>query len=541
MPADFEFDELPYDLDHNEQILATMLARVPALNEYGVHTFFCGPESFTADGRPIMGPAPELEGLWIAAGMNSNGILLSGGVGRTMAKWIVEGDPGTGMGSALTCRVHPFQSNQRYLAERVTESIGFHYGLAWPGRQVETARGIRRTPLHASLAAAGARFAERIGWEVPMYFDRDNGWPTQPSQGHHAWSDQVAAECLAARDAAVLLDQSMYAKILVQGKDARAALDRVCGADLAVPVGTSVYTQFLNRRGGIEADVTVTRLARERYLVLTGHPSQMRDQAWIRLHADRDWQFEIFDATSAYGLLSLHGPASRAILQALSDDDLSPERFGFGAAREIDLAYARAWAIRRSFLGELGYELLLPTEFCAQVYEHLVREGKHHGLHHCGMFAMNHCRMEKAFRHFGHDIGEDDTPFETGLGFAVALDKPGDCLGRAALAEQKAAGAATRHRTVTIAVVDAHATRGPFLAHNDVITRNGAIVGHVTSGAWGYRVDRSLGLGSLHHETGVSRTWLASGEYRVIVAGTAHPIEVQLEPYYDPQGVRMRG
>ncbi len=542
IPDGFEFDELPYDIEHNENILNTMLARLPVLNEFGVRTFFCGPESFTADGRPIMGPAPELDGLWIAAGMNSNGILLSGGVGLTMAHWIVDGEPGSSMAPVLTSRSHFFQSNRRYLAERVTESIGFHYGLAWPGRQIQTARGVRRVPLHAQLQRAGAKFAERSGWEIPMYFDKaSDAWPTKPSIGRQAWAREVEAECLAARDGAVIADQSMYAKIVVQGPDAVRALDRVCGANLSVPVGRSVYTQFLNRRGGIEADVTITRLAPTKYIVLTGHPSQTRDQAWIRQHADSAWRFEIFDATSAFALLTLHGPASRAILQTLSDDDLSADAFAFGAAREIDVGYARSWAIRRSFIGELGYELLMPTEFCAQVYEQIQEVGADRGLRHCGLFAINHCRMEKAFRHFGHDIGEDDTPFETGLGFAVDLDKPEQFLGKAALKAQTASGRATKHRTLSIALTDADPVRGPFLIHNEVIKKDGAIVGHVTSGAWGYRTGKSLGLASVHNESGVSKAWIDEGGFAVVVAGQSYAIDVQLGPFYDPTGERMRG
>lgn len=541
IPAEFEFDSLPYDLEHNEEILTTMFSRLPLMNDVGVHTFFCGPESFTTDGRPILGPAPELKGLWIAAGMNSNGIMLSGGVGLTMADWIVDGESPVSMTAAMAARAHGFQSNQKYLADRVTESIGFHYGLSWPGRQIETARGVRRMPLHAQLKAAGAKFAERVGWEIPMYFDASsNDWPKEPSLGRQGWSTHVEAECLAAQNSAVILDQSMYAKIVVQGSDAQKALDRVCGANLSVPVGESVYTQFLNQRGGIEADVTVTRLAPEKFIVLTGHPSQARDQYWIKKHADPDWHFEIFDATSAYGLLTLHGPESRAILQELSSDDLSNDTFAFGDARQIDVAYARAWAIRRSFLGELGFELLLPTELVEHVYEEILRVGEPRGLRHCGFFAMGHCRLEKAFRHFGHDIGEDDTPYEAGLGFAVDLDKPDVFLGADVLQKQKNAGPATQYRTVCIALEDADPQNGPFLMHNEVIKRDGKIVGYVTSGAWGYRVGKSLGIASLHNNSGVSKAWIEEGGFGVVVAGEEFPIHVQLAPFYDPKAERMR-
>lgn len=542
IPDSFEFDELPFDMAHVEPMLERAFQRFPFLETTGIHTFFNGPESFTPDGRPYLGPSPEMPGLFIAAGMNSNGILNGGGFGLTMANWMTEGMPVRAVGSMLASRAHPFQQNRAYNAERAEESIGFHYGLQWPGRQVTSARGIRRVPLHDRLVAAGAVMAERIGWEVPVYFDPSGaGWPDRPSLGWQDWSPLVAAEVQAAQEAAVLIDQSMYGKILVQGPDAVRALNHVSGAEMDVAVGTSVYTQFLNDKGGIEADVTVTRLADQRFIVVTGHPSQIRDQALIRSHAGPDWRFEIFDATAAYGLLTVHGPKSRAILQALSSDDLSNATFPFAAAREIDLGHARVWAIRRSFLGELGYELLMSTEFAAHVYEALIRVGAPFGLRHAGMFALGACRLEKGFRHFGHDIGEEDTPFETGLGFAVDLNKPA-FVGKDALQKQKAAyGAATRHRMVAVLVEGASAEAGPYLMHNEPIWREGRIVGHVTSGGWGWRLSAMVGLATLHRETGVTKAWLDQGGFTAQIAGRHHPVKVQLAPFHDPSGAIMRG
>ncbi|QKK27015.1 FAD-dependent oxidoreductase [Rhizobium hidalgonense] len=540
IPDSFEFDELPFDMEHNEPILETIFARMPALAEMGIKTFFNGPESFTPDGRPYLGPAPEMPGLYIAAGMNSNGILNSGGVGLTMAEWLIDGYPSRSMNSMLASRAHPFQSNSTYNADRVGESVGFHYGLHWAGRQIETARGVRRVPLHEKLKSQNAVFAERIGWEIPMYYDPSGeGWQDKPSAREQYWSPLVAEECAAARDAAVLLDQSMYAKLLIQGPDAVTLLNRVCGAQMDVAVGTSVYTQVLNHRGGIEADITVTRIASQKFLLVTGHPSQVRDRAWLEMHADPDWRFEIFDATSSYALLTIHGPKSREILSALTTDDLSNETFPFGAAREIDLAHARVWAIRRSFVGELGYELLISTEFTHGVYERILEVGTPLGLKHMGMFAMGSCRIEKAFRHFGHDIGEEDTPYETGLGFAVDLNK-GEFTGRDVLAKQKSGGAATRFRTVTISVPDLDIS-GPYLVHNEPIWRGDELVGHVTSGGWGYRLNKMLGLASLHRDEGVSKAWIDEGGFEVQIVGKRYPIQVQLQPFYDPQGERMRG
>lgn len=542
IPDDFEFDELPFDMEHVEEDLMRMFARMPSLENMGIQTFFNGPESFTPDGRPYMGPAPEIDGVFLATGMNSNGILNSGGAGLTMAEWMIDGMPSRSMGPLLAARAHPFQSNTRYNQERAAESVGFHYGLAWPGRQVHSTRGVRRVPLHDRFIAAGAVMAERIGWEVPMYFDPENpAWSGGPSIGLKPWSQQVRAECLAACDAAVLLDQSMYAKIVVQGPDAVRALNRVSGAQMDVAVGTSVYTQFLNQRGGIEADVTVTRIAPQAFVVVTGHPSQMRDQHWIRKHVDPSWKFEVFDATSGYGLLTIHGPRSREIVQALSSDDLSNAAFPFGAAREVDLAHARGWVIRRSFLGELGFELMIATEFMHGVYEALLEAGTPLGLRHMGMFAMNACRLEKGFRHFGHDIGEDDTPFETGLGFAVKLDKADDFLGKARLARQKAEeGPAYAHRMVSILVPGLTAEHGPYLIHNEPIWKDGDIVGHVTSGDWGHRLEAMVGLATVSKAGGAPKAWIDDGGFEVQIAGQMYPIEAQLGPFYDPKGDIMR-
>ena len=541
VPESFEFDELPFDMDQVGPILETAYARMPCLASTGIRTFFNGPESFTPDGRPYIGPAPELPGLFVAAGMNSNGIMNSGGAGLTIASWILDGLPHRSVGSMLVSRAMPFQSNAAYNRERVAEAIGLHWGVHWPGRQIETARGIRRIPLHAALKASGAMFAERVGWEVPMYFDTEaEGWPTRASLGYQDWSPRVAAEVEAVEHAAGLLDQSMYAKILVQGPDAVHALNRVSGAQMDIPVGTSVYAQFLNSRGGIEADVTATLLGPEQFLILTGHASQIREAHWIRSHADADWQFEVVDMTSAYSLLSVHGPMARSILNLVSDDDLSNGSFPFGAARQIDLAHARAWAIRRSYLGELGYELLIPAEFTAHAYEALLAEGVSRDLRHVGMFAMNACRLEKGFRHFGHDIGEDNTPYEAGLGFAVDRAKP-DFVGRAALAAQRAAhGSATPDRLVAISVPGATEVDGPFLIHNETVWRDGNLLGHVTSGGWGHRLGRMVGLAALHREDGVHADWIAEGGFEVRIAGKSCPAELQLVPFYDPAGERMR-
>lgn len=539
IPESFEFDELPFDLEHATPELERMFARMPMLENLGIRTFFNGPESFTPDGRPYLGPSAEIEGLFIAAGMNSNGILNSGGVGLTMAQWLIDGEPGRSMLPLLAVRAHPFQQNTAYNAERAAESVGFHYGLHWAGRQVNSARGVRRMPLHAELKAAGAAFAERIGWEVPMVYGVP--WEDSPSLAWKPWSAQVREESLAAQNTAALVDQSLYAKIVVQGPDAAKALNRVCSAQIDRAVGVSTYTPFLNEKGGIEADVTVTRLSEDRFLVIGGHPSQIRDQHYIQRHAEPDWRFEVFDATAAFALLSLHGPETRDILQSLSGDDLSAASLPFGAGAEIDLAHARAWVIRRSFVGELGFEILVSSEFAGSVYEALVAAGAPRGMRHMGMFALNACRIEKGFLHFGHDIGEEDTPLEVGLSFAVDWDKP-EFLGRAALLQQRQSfGLNTAHRTVAIHVPGLEAEAGPYLIHNEPIWCQGEIVGHVTSGDFGFRLKGVYGLATVHQKSSVTPEWIRDSVFEVQIAGRFYPAHLSLKGFYDPKGERMRG
>jgi 4-methylaminobutanoate oxidase (formaldehyde-forming) len=540
IPATFSFQELPPDMEHMEPLLQLAFERVPALQDVGVQLFFCGPESFTPDGRAYLGPAAELRGLFVAAGFNSNGILSSGGAGKVMSRWIIDGLPPVGMGALHAQRALPFQAATRYLRERVVESIGMHMTLHWPGHHVSTARGVRHFPLHDRLLAAGAVMGERIGWEIPLYFDRPGATlPREPSLGYQAWFPQVERECLAARDAAVLIDQSCYGKLLVSGPDATRALNHVSANNADVPVGRSIYTQWLNERGGIEADITATRLAEDEYLIVTGHPSQVRDRAWFRAHMDPAWRVQCHDVTANYAMLALSGPRSREILQALTDADLANAALPFGAAGFIDIGQARAWVLRRSFLGELGYEIYPTTDLCRHVYQSLLQEGAPRGLVHGGLLAVNHCRLEKGFVHYSHDIAEDDTPLEAGLGFAVAMDKPGGFIGREALQRQRAGGP-LESRLVNLRVRGASLADGPHLLRNEPIWQGAAIVGYVTSGAWGFRVGASLGMAAVRRAGGVSAEWLRAGGFEVEVAGTRHAAELQFAGFYDPKGERLR-
>ena len=529
---EFCFDEIPFDLAHSEPLLTAMFERYPPLQDLGIQTYFNGPESFTPDGRPYLGPVREVEGLMLATGMNSNGVLNSGGVGLTLAEWIVDGAPARPMDALAAHRIQAFQSSPAYRAARAAESLGFHYGLQWPGRQITSARGLRRLPLHAQWVARGACFAERAGWEVPQYFDASHrGWPYRESIGYQDWAPQVKAECLTAHTRAVLLDQSMYAKIQVEGRDACCALNAISAAQCDVPVGRSVYGHFLNDRGGCEADVTLLRLRQDQFLIISGHPSQGRDLHWIQRHLDPKWRVHVTDMTSGLGLLSIHGPDSRAHLQALSRSDLSAAALGFGDVRDIDLGQVRATVIRRSFLGELGFELLFPTEFAGYIFDQLA------AVPSLGMFALNACRLEKGFRHYGHDFDSGDTPFDVGLGFAVDLSKP-SFKGRDALLARPNPGPV---RTVLLSCPSLVEQRGPYLIHNEPVFRGDALIGHVTSGGWGHRTGLMLGLANVQNRAGVTQAWLAAEPLHVLVAGQRVPAVPIHKAAYDPEGHKMRG
>ncbi len=541
IPKEFSFSELPVDLEHIEPQLNLAFRRVPALNDVGIKLFFCGPESFTSDSRPIMGPTAEVRGLYVAAGFNSYGILSSGGAGKVMAAWLTEGIPPLAMTAMHAQRIMAFQANSRYMQDRVVEALGFNMSLHWPGHQLRTARNIRHSPVHDRLIEAGAIMGERAGWEIPLYFgDPGAPLPKTPSLAYQAWFPLLSAECAAAKDRAALIDQSCYGKLLVSGPDAANALNGLSANEMDVPVGRTVYAHWLNVRGGIEADVVVIRQSAQQFLVVTGPGGQVRDRCWFEAHVASGLNVQIHDVTAQYGMFSVNGPASRQILEALSDEELSNETLPFGHARLMDIGYGRAWIVRRSYVGELGYEVFATTDLCRHIYDVLVEEGKPRGLVNAGFFTLLHSRLEKGFVHYGADIGEDDTPLEAGLRFAVAFDKPGGFIGREALVRQRDAGP-LESRIVNLRVREANQESGPYLYRNEPVWKGGEIVGYVTSGAWGFRLDRSLGMASVRCARGVSAGWLAEGDFEVEVAGVRHAVDLQFAGFYDPKGERLRG
>ncbi|PWJ14429.1 GcvT family protein [Jannaschia seohaensis] len=526
IPPEFCFDELPYDFDHFEPILELAAARMPLLAEAGIHTFFNGPESFTPDDRYYLGAAPELEGYWVAAGFNSIGIVSSGGAGMALARWMDEGQPPFDLWDVDIRRAQPFQRSTRFLKARVTETLGLLYADHWPFRQPETARGVRRTALHAHLEKRGAVFGETAGWERANWFARDGqaraydyDWTRQN------WFENRAAEHRAVREDAGLFDLSTFGKIRIEGRDACRFLNRVCAGQMDVAPGRIVYTQMLNERGGIECDLTVTRLSKTAYLAVVPAFTVRRDMAWLRRHIGDDFVV-VTDVTSGEAVIAVMGPRSREVLRAAGAADLSNETHPFGTAREIEIGLTLARAHRVSYVGELGWELYVPTDHAAHVLEAIMAIDASPAL--VGLHALDSLRLEKGFRHFGHDITDEDHVLEAGLGFAVKTDK-GDFIGRDAVLRRKEEGLG--RRLVQFLLSDA----APVLHHDETILCNGAPVSILTSGSYGHTLGAAVGLGYVPEDGDV-----LANCYEIEIAGERVPATASLKPLYDPTGARMR-
>ena len=532
IPEDFEFGTLPEDVDHFEPILNAAVNRLPMLAEAGIRTFFNGPESFTPDNAYHLGRAPGAANVWVAAGFNSVGIQSAGGAGMALAHWMDTGERPFDLGDVDIARAQPFQKNRRYLSERATEALGLLYADHFPYRQKATARGLRRTPFHAHLAARGAVFGELAGWERANWYAREG----QEKKYQYSWKRQnffgnVREELMAVRTGIGLYDMSSFGKLRVEGRDAEAFLNRVCGADVAVPPGRIVYTQFLNSQGGIEADVTVTRLSETAYLIVTPAATRLADETWLR-RALHDDHVVITDVTPAEGCLAVMGPRARDLMARISPDDFGNAAFPYQTAREIELGLGLARAHRVSYVGELGWEIYVTADMAAHAFETIWEAGEPLGLKPCGMHMMDCARIEKAFRHFGHDITSEDHVLEAGLGFAVGLHKPA-FTGREAVLRKKEAG--LDRRLMQFRLQDP----GPLLYHNEPILRDGRIVGHLSSGAYGHFLGGAIGMGYVP-ATGEAGPDLLSSRWEIDVAGTRVPAEASLRPLHDPKGERMR-
>ncbi|SDR43441.1 4-methylaminobutanoate oxidase (formaldehyde-forming) [Rhizobiales bacterium GAS113] len=534
IPPGFEFDELPDDVEHFAPVLEAAMRRLPALERVGIRKFFNGPESFTPDVRYLLGETPELRSLFVATGFNSIGIQSAGGAGKALAEWIVEGHAPMDLADVDIRRMQPFQVNGRYLKERVSESLGLLYAMHWPHRQYETARGVRTSPLHERLGARGACFGEAAGWERANWFAPEGVEPRyEYSYGRQNWFAHSAAEHLAVRQAVGLFDMTSFGKFRVEGRDAEAVLQRICANDVAVAPGRIVYTQWLNERAGIEADLTVTRLSETVYQIVTAGAAARRDLAWLKRHIPSDAHAIATDITSAEAVLCVMGPNSRALLQAVSGADLSNAVHPFATAREIEIGYARLRAARVTYVGELGWELYVPTEFARGVFDALAEAGPAFGLRLAGLHALDSCRIEKAYRHWGHDIGDEDTPLQAGLMFAVKLDK-GDFIGREALLRQREAG--PRRRLVQFLLADPE----PLLYHDEPIWHGGRMVGRTTSGAYGHHLGGAVALGYVREDEAPVLERVVAGGFEIEIAGRRVPAQASLTPLYDPKNIRVR-
>ncbi len=529
---DFCFDQLPEDFDHFEPILEMAVNRMPMLAEAGIHTFFNGPESFTPDDAYHLGEAPELENFFVAAGFNSIGIQSAGGAGKALAEWMDAGEKPFDLGGVDIARMQPFQGNARYLFERSKETLGLLYADHFPYRQKTTARGVRRTPFHEHLKSQGAVFGEAAGWERANWFaDPDQTPEYAYTWKRQNWFENSAREHMAVREGVGMYDMSSFGKLRVEGPDAEAFLNHICGADMSVPVGRIVYTQFLNSRAGVEADVTVTRLSETAYLVVTPSATRLADETWLRRHLG-DHRAVITDVTAGEGVLAVMGPKARDLMALVSPNEFSNDAHPFGTAREIEIGMGLARAHRVSYVGELGWELYCSADQAGHMFETLREAGQDVGLKLCGMHMMDSCRIEKAFRHFGHDITSEDHVLEAGLGFAVKTDKPA-FIGRDAVLRKRDEG--LQSRMVQFRLTDPE----PLLYHNEPILRDGQIVGYTSSGNYGHTLGGAIGMGYVPCAGETADQVLAS-DYEIDVMGTRVKAEVSLRPMYDPKAERVK-
>ncbi len=534
LPTDFAFGKIAADWTRMEPYVEKAMARIPCLADIGVRTFFCGPESFTSDVRPLLGPAPEIDGYWVAAGLNSIGILLGGGVGQTMAHWILEGVPDVDVTGYAIDRVATYETSPRFRAERTVEQLGALIGdAAYPTWKAQSARNIRRTVLHDRFVAAGAHFNSSFGWEFPEWFAEVHP-EIVPGFGRQATHPIIAAEHKAVREGVGIMDMTLMAKILVQGKDSAAVLSRLSANDVAREVGRVVYTQWLNTAGGIVADVTVTRLAADRFLVVASDIIHRRIEPLIRRETRKGEVALVTDVTSATTLFSVQGPASRTLLQRLTDADLSNAAFPYLTAQQIHVGYAPVTASRVTYVGELGWELNIPTEYAAGLYDDLIAAGADLGCRPIGLAAMSGLRLEKGYRDMGVDIDNTDNPIEAGLGFAVAWDKLGGFIGRDALVAAREASAPIDR------VVGIHVANPDLDLYGlEPVHRDGVSVGYVRAAAFGHTLGGPVGLAQVHCDAGVTSNWLSSGTFTVRTPSGDYPGVVQVGPFYDPARLRI--
>jgi 4-methylaminobutanoate oxidase (formaldehyde-forming) len=531
IPEDFAFALLKEDAEQFEVLMRGALERIPALESAEIQLLLNGPESFTPDGNFVLGEAPGLRGYFVAAGFNSGGIAGAGGAGRALAEWIVNGAATMDLTAYDPRRFLPRHAEPGFLAARMREVPGLHYATAWPNREPESGRGLLRSPLHERLAARGACFGARMGWERVNWLARSGVEPrTAYAFGRQNWFACAAAEHRAAREHAALFDQSSFGKLRLEGPDAGALLARLAANDVTVPVGRTLYTPLLNERGGYESDLTVSRVSADRWFLVTGSGQRVRDADWIARHVSPGSSVTLTDETEAWATLGLMGPRAGEVLAHLTDAALDHAAFPFGSVRDIEVAGVGVRAIRLSYVGELGWELYVPSARAGEVWDALVAGGE---VTPAGYYALDSLRIEKGYRAWGRELTPDDTPLEAGLGFTVKLDKP-EFVGRAALLAQRARGIA--RRLLLFALDDPNAVAWG----DEPIYREGVVVGTLTSAAHGHTLGRPVAMGYVSWSPGAAPETLVSERYEIDVAGVRVPATASLRAWHDPAGARMR-
>lgn len=535
IPESSGFIQLAEDWDHLAPYYERVIKRMPVLADAGIRLHFCGPESFTPDGQYHLGEAPGLRNYFVAAGFNSVGFLSGPGAGSVLADWIVDGVSPIDLPEADVGRVQRHEMNRRFLEQRVVETLDLAYEIHWPFQQRESARPLRVSPLHSATREAGAVFGELMGWERPnWYAPAGVAKSYRYSFGRPNWFGHSAAEHNAVREAVGMIDTSSFGKLLVQGRDAVHVLNRLSVADVDTALGKITYTQWLNERAGIEADVTVTRIEQDAFLVLSGPATVNRDLAYLKRHITEHDFCTVADVTGTMAMLAVMGPNARSLLQPLTDVDLSSDAFPFGTSREIDLGLTFVRATRITYVGELGWELLIPAESADHVWDVLRRAGEPHGLRPVGYHAMNSLRLEKAYRSWGHDISAGDNPIEAGLSFAVSWDKSSGFVGRDALERIKAEGVDRRLMQLVLDDPDA------LLFHDEPIFRGQSFVGRVASTQFGHTLGGAVALGWIQAPEVVPREWFEAEEFEIEVAGRRVAARASLSPMYDPKSRRPR-
>jgi 4-methylaminobutanoate oxidase (formaldehyde-forming) len=534
VPNSYVFHLEQENLEHFMPHFMPLVERIPLAGKLGVKNWIHGLESFTEDQNPVVGETTEVAGLFTACGFNAYGVSVGTGFGMALGEWMVNGEPPFDLWPVDIRRFAPYHGSNTQTKIRSVEGQGHHYTIHYPFEEPAAGRPLRRSAIYDRLKANGAFFNAKLGWERPSWFaGKDGEAVADLTFGRPKWTAHVAREHHACRTAAALFDQSSFAKFLITGRDSERVLQRLCAADMSKPPGRLTYTQMLNERGGIEADVVISRLSETDFYLVTGTAFGLHDSHHIRRNLKATDNCAVVDVTSGFGTLGLMGPKSRSILQTIAEGDLSNAGFPFGHVRNIFVAGAPVRALRVSFVGELGYELHVPSEYMATVYDALKQAGETHGLADAGYQAINSLRLEKGYRAWGADITPDTNPFEAGLGFAVSFRKQANFVGREALSQQR--GKAPNRRIVTFTVNDPEA----IILGGEAIYRNGSIVGQISSGGHGYTLGQEIGLGTITADRGVDDTYLASSTFELEISMKRYPAKATLQPLYDPKSERL--